>query len=86
MLGSGDGYVCVMCLFHVRPSLLFVCFLVMFVVELTFWRSQMNPRNGSKEAAGAQVLECDREGECSVLWSFDELLIGSRCVVQLHPT
>lgn len=46
----------------------------------------MNPRNGSKEAAGAQVLECDREGECSVLWSFDELLIGSRCVVQLHPT
>lgn len=70
MLGSGGGYLC-----HVSFSrlslpafpLFFMSFMKIHGNDLTFWRSPMNPRNGSKEAAGTRVPECDREGECSVL-------------------
>lgn len=71
VLGSGGGYVCVMCLFHVRPSLLFVCFLVMFVSWIDFLEKPNEPQKwlkGGSRSSGPGMWQRRRMQCAVVLW------------------
>lgn len=86
VLGSGGGQVCVMCLFHICPSLLLVYFLVVFMSWMDFLEKPNEPQKWLKvgsRSSGPRMRQ-RRKMECAVvLWW---IVNWFRLPCALHPT